>query len=182
VNKLKLIFVGGSLATGKSTISKHISDTLKIQRVSLDEIKESIFDIGGYRDRLWSKEIGRLSFPVFRDLINLHLSCGESVVADATFLWPSDIEWLHSFSQKYEADLIQIWLTADPKVARERFLQRSNSSRHPGHNDSVESVIAEFDNRFFNKTFVPLPIIGKTKIVDTTSFDAIDHDEILRWI
>ena len=79
MDRPKLIIVGGSLATGKSTISSRLSDKTGIQRVSLDEIKEALFDLGGYRDREWSKEIGRLSFPVFRDLIELHLSKGESV-------------------------------------------------------------------------------------------------------
>ena len=178
----RLIIVGGSLATGKSTLSKRIAESLGIQRVSLDEIKETLFDVGGYRDREWSKHIGRLAFPIFRDLIGMHLERGEHVVAEATFLWPRDVEWLHEFSQQYRTELIQIWLTADPRVARERFIERANTSRHPGHNDSLESVIEEFDQRFFNKSFIPLPINGKIKIVDTTDFSTIDHNEILGWI
>ncbi len=178
----KIIIIGGSLATGKSTLSKTIADSLGIQRVSLDEIKESLFDVGGYRDRAWSKQIGRLAFPVFRDLIEMHLVRRESVVAEATFLWPMDLEWLHDFSQRFGAELVQIWLTADPRVARERFIDRANTSRHPGHNDTLDSVLGEFDERFFNKTFIPLPLKGKTKIVDTTDFSLVDHDEILRWI
>ena len=178
----KLIIVGGSLATGKSTISSQLSNKTGIQRVSLDEIKEALFDLGGFRDRDWSKEIGRLSFPVFRDLIALHLARGESVIADATFLWLNDADWLHEFADKYNAELIQIWLTADPLVLRERFIERAKTSRHPGHNDAIESVIEEFDERFFNKTFIPLPINAKTKIVDTTDLSAIDHDDILRWV
>ncbi|NQV89962.1 ATP-binding protein [Candidatus Uhrbacteria bacterium] len=178
----KLIIVGGSLATGKSSISKMIAQNLSVQRISLDEIKEAMFDLGGYRDREWSKEIGRMSFPIFRDLIGLHLSRGESVVADATFLWLSDLDWLQEFSECYHAELIQIWLTADPAIARERFLDRANTDRHPGHNDAIEHVMDEFDERFFNKTFIPLPIQGKTKIVDTTDFSTVDHDAILGWI
>ena len=178
----KIIIVGGSLATGKSTLSKKIADSLGIQRVSLDEIKETLFDVGGYRDREWSRQIGRLAFPIFRDLIGMHLERGESIVAEATFLWPTDLEWLHEFSHRFGVELVQIWLTADPRVSRERFIERANTSRHPGHNDTLESVIEEFDQRFFNKTFIPLPINGKTKIVDTTDFSAVDHDEILKWI
>ncbi len=178
----KLIIVGGSLATGKSTLSKYLADATGFQRIALDEIKEAMFDLGGYRDRKWSKEIGRLSFPVFRDLIGMHLDRGESVIADATFLWLSDAEWIHEFTQKHNAELRQIWLTADPDVLRERFIQRSQIDRHPGHNDALEHVMDEFDERFFNKTFIPLPLDGKTKIVDTTDFSTIDHDEILNWI
>lgn len=182
MDRPKLIIVGGSLATGKSTVSSRLSEQLGIQRVSLDEIKEALFDLGGFRDREWSKEIGRLSFPVFRELIGLHLARGESVIADATFLWLDDASWLHEFADTYGAELIQIWLTADPLVLRERFIERANTTRHPGHNDALESVMEEFDERFFNKTFIPLPLNGKTKIVDTTDFSTVDHDDILGWI
>lgn len=179
----KLILVGGSLATGKSTISSYISEKTGYQRVSLDEIKETLFDIAGYSDRAWSKEVGRLTFPVFRDLIGMHLSRGASIVAEATFLWPSDVEWLEQFAKEHSVDLFQIWMTADPRVLRERFIARATSGeRHPGHNDDLEHVIDEFEERFFNKTFVPLPLSGKTKIIDTTSFENIDYDDLLDWL
>lgn len=178
----KLIIVGGSLATGKSTISKHIADATGYQRIALDEIKEAMFDLGGYRDREWSKEIGRLSFPIFQDLIGMHLDRGESVIADATFLWLDDADWIQELAQTHGAELKQIWLTADPHVLRERFIKRSQTARHPGHNDDLDSVMEEFDERFFNKTFIPLPLDGKTKIVDTTDLSCIDHDGILNWI
>lgn len=179
---MKLIVVGGSLATGKSTISSMIAKETGFARVSLDEIKEALFDLVGYRDRAWSKEMGRVAFPAFRDCIELHLQRGDSVIADATFLWLSDAEWLHDFAERYGAELILVWLTADPRVARERLIHRSNTTRHPGHNDALDEVIAEFDERFFNKTFLPIPLRALTLVVDTTSFDAVNHDHIHRFV
>ena len=88
---MKLVIVGGSLATGKSTISSNIADRTGMVRISLDEIKEALFDVVGYRDRAWSKEIGRIAFSVFKDCIELHLRRGDSVIADATFLWVDDV-------------------------------------------------------------------------------------------
>lgn len=178
----KLIVVGGSLATGKSTISTAIAKQTGIARVSLDEIKESLFDLVGYRDRAWSKEIGRVAFPAFRDCIELHLQRGDSVIADATFLWVSDADWLHEFSEKYGAEIVQVWLTADPQVARARMIVRSQTTRHPGHNDALESVMEEFDERFFNKTFIPLPLRARTMVVDTTDLNSVDHDEIVAFV
>ncbi len=179
---MKLVVVGGSLATGKSTISTLIAEKTGFARVSLDEIKEALFDLVGYRDRAWSKEIGRVAFPAFRDCIELHLQRGDSVIADATFLWVSDADWLHEFSEKYEAEIVQVWLTADPRVARERMIVRSQTTRHPGHNDALESVMDEFDARFFNKTFIPLPLRARTIVVDTTNLDAVSHDEIVAFV
>lgn len=179
---MKLIVVGGSLATGKSTISSMIAKETGFARVSLDEIKEALFDLVGYRDRAWSKEIGRIAFGVFRDCIELHLRRGDSVVADATFLWLDDADWVHAFSEQHGAELVLVWLTADPRVARERFIVRANTSRHPGHNDALEEVIAEFDERFFNKTFLPIPLRGRTLVVDTTDIANVDHGAIRRFV
>lgn len=179
---MKLIVVGGSLATGKSTVSTMLADAMGIARVSLDEIKEALFDVGGYRDRAWSKEIGRAAFPVFQHLIEMYLARGESVVADATFLWLDDANWLHEFASKYDADIIQVWLSADPRIARERFILRGNTTRHPGHNDALEAVLAEFDERFFSKTFIPLPLRGRTLVVDTDDLAKVDHAAIHRFI
>lgn len=179
---MKLIVVGGSLATGKSTVSSMLSDRTGIARISLDEIKEALFDVGGYRDRAWSKEIGRAAFPAFRHLIEMYLARGEDVIADATFLWLDDADWLHELADRFGAELVLVWLTADPAVARERFVARANSTRHPGHNDSLDAVLAEFDERFFNKTFLPIPLRARTIVVDTTSFDAVDHDHIHRFV
>lgn len=178
---MKLIVVGGSLATGKSTISSVLSDRTGIARISLDEIKEALFDVGGYRDRAWSKEIGRAAFPVFRHLIEMYLARGEDVIADATFLWLDDADWLHELADRFGADLVLVWLTADPAVARERFVGRANTTRHPGHNDALDEVIAEFDERFFNKTFLPLPLRARTLVVDTTDFESIDHGAIVSF-
>jgi predicted kinase len=182
MDKQKLIIVGGSLATGKSTMAKRLADQTKIVRVSMDEIKENLFDVVGYRDRAWSQEIGRVAFPVFKGVIEMYLERGESVIADAVFICLDDVEWIERFASDYNVELVQVWMTADPRVCRERFVGRASGERHPGHNDELEHVIEEFDRRFFNKTFIPLPLDAKTKIVDTTDFDAVDHDEILNWI
>lgn len=179
---MKLIVVGGSLATGKSTISTSIAKKTGFARVSLDEIKEALFDLVGYRDRAWSKEIGRVAFPAFRDCIELHLQRGDSVIADATFLWVSDADWIHEFSDKYGAEIVQVWLTADPQVARRRMVVRSQTTRHPGHNDALETVMDEFDDRFFNKSFIPLPLRARTIVVDTTDLDLVDHAAIIRHV
>ncbi|MBT5808395.1 ATP-binding protein [Candidatus Uhrbacteria bacterium] len=178
----KLIIVGGSPATGKTTLAMRLENDLGIKRVSMDEIKERLFDSGGYRDRDWSKEIGRLAWPVFKGLVELNIKRGNDVIADATFLWADDYLWLNQLKEEYDLDLIQFWMTAPPDVRRDRFVNRANNERHPGHCDSLESVMQEFESRFFSKTFIPSPINGKTKIVDTTDFSAVDHDEILGWI
>lgn len=180
--KSKLIVIGGSIAMGKTTIAKKLSENIGVKHVSMDEIKESLFDTVGYRDREWSKEIGRLAFPVFMGIIEMYLRRGESVIADSTFLWPEDADWLNEFAELHQAEIYQIWLTADPQVARKRFIERTKNERQPGHNDSLESIIKEFDQKHFFQCFIPLLLNGKLLEIDTTSEDEFDHQAILNFI
>jgi predicted kinase len=178
----KLIVIGGSLATGKSTIAKFLENQTNIKRIAMDDIKERLFDIGGYRDREWSKQIGHVAWPIFQQLVELHLEHNEDVIAEATFLHPNDADWILEIAKRHNADIFQIWMTADPAIARERFIHRANNERHPGHCDALEHVIEEFDKRFFCKTFDPLSLKGKILVVDTTCFEKVDKESIIDFL
>lgn len=178
----KLIIVGGSVATGKTSISKALAEATGIRRVSKDEIKEALFDVGGYFDRPWSKEVGNIAWPVFKRLIEMYLERGESVIGDAVFNWPEDGEWLQELADRHGADFVQIWLTADPQVARARFLERANSVRHCGHCDALECVMDEFDQKYFNRSFIPHPISARTLVVETTDMGSVNHEAIYRFV
>lgn len=178
----KFIIVGGSLATGKSTVAKYLEEQTNIKRISMDDLKERLFDIGGYRDRAWSKRIGHIAWGAFQQLVELHLEQGDDVIAEATFLWPDDAEWIQGLAERHGADLYQIWMTADPSIVRERFVHRAHHERHPGHCDHLEHVIEEFDERFFRTRFDPLPLFGKTLVVDTTDFHNVSLEAITSFI
>ncbi|MBI2475551.1 ATP-binding protein [Candidatus Uhrbacteria bacterium] len=178
----KLIIIGGSLATGKTTIAKFLEEKTGIKRIAMDDLKERFFDIGGYRDREWSKRIGHVAWPVFQQLVELHLEHGEDVIAEATFLHPNDADWILKIAKRRSANVFQIWMTADPSVTRERFIHRANNERHPGHCDALEHVIEEFDKRFFCKTFDPLELNCKTLVVDTTCFENVDKKGVLDFL
>ena len=178
---MKLIVIGGSPATGKTTLGHALYRAIDVPRVAMDDVKEVLFDVGGYRDRAWSKEIGRIAFPAFQKLVELHLRRGESVIAEATFLWNDDGPWLESIAKEFHADLIRVWLTCDPLIARERFVHRANTMRHPGHCDSLEDVLAEFEERFFIAVNKPLPLNAPTLVMDTTNCP-VDLDAAIRFI
>ncbi len=164
----KLIIIGGAPATGKTSLARTLQELTGIARVSMDEIKEALFDVVGYKDRAWSQEVGKMAWPVFQQTVHMYLDRGVSIIAEATFLYPDDADWLHALADRHGVELIQIWMTSNPIVARERFIHRANTIRHPGHNDALESVMEEFDERFFNKSFIPLPLRGRTRVIDTT--------------
>ncbi len=178
----RLIIIGGAPATGKSVLAERIVAKTGFRRISKDILKEHLFDVIEYRDRKWSREIGALAFPLFMGIVEMYLKRGESVIVDNPFIHAADLDWFHRFEREYHVEFIQVHLVADPAVLRERFIERAHTHRHPGHNDALKDVLEEFDAKWFNKSFLPLPLSGKTKIVDTTCFDAVDYDDILAFV
>ncbi len=178
----KLIIIGGAPATGKSVLADRVVEATGFRRVSKDLLKEHLFDVIEYRDREWSRELGALAFPLFMGVVEMYLKRGESVIVDNPFIHWADLEWFERFEKAHGVQFIQVHLIADQDVLRDRFIERANTHRHPGHNDALEDVLQEFETKWFNKSFLPLPLSGKTKIVDTTNFDAVDHDEIMKFI
>lgn len=179
----KLIIIGGPPATGKTTTAKMLVKELGYILVSMDVIKESLFDNCGSIDRVWSQDVGRLAFPVFKRFIEMYLERGVSVIAEATFLYPNDAEWLHDYSNRFDADLYQVWHESDPLVRRARFIDRANSEeRHPGHCDSLQQVMDEFDAKFFNRSYIPLPLKAQTLVLNTTDFTNVDRTKIVQFI
>lgn len=181
MQKPRLIIIGGSLATGKSTVSEKVSVQLCVPIVSMDRIKEAFFGVGGFRDREWSKHIGRVAWSAFKEMVELYLSRGESVIAEATFTWADDKDWIEELQSRYGMDVFQVWLTSDPRVARQRFVDRMNSGNVCRHCDEIDEVLDEFDQRYFNRTFIPLPLSASTLIVDTTDRFP-DDEEILAFL
>lgn len=167
---------------GKSTIAKYLEERTGIKRIAMDDLKERLFDIGGYRDREWSRRIGQVAWPIFQQLVELHLEHKKDVIAEATFLHQDDSGWISKIAKNHGAEIFQIWMTCDPKVARGRFINRAEHERHPGHCDALEHVIEEFDKRFFCKSFEPLSLDAKTLVIDTTDFDRVDRQYILDFL
>ena len=182
MSRPKLIIIGGAPATGKSELAQRIVQATGFHWVSKDVLKEHLFDVVEYRDRQWSRELGVLAFPLFMGIVEMYLKRGEPVIVDNPFIHWDDVEWFRRFEAAYGVEFIQVHLIADQAVLRARFIERAKTNRHPGHNDALEDVLEEFDAKWFNKSLLPLPLSGKTKIVDTTDFSTVDHDEILRWI
>lgn len=177
-----LIVIGGPPAAGKTKLAERIRAQTGFHHLSKDQFKEHLFDVLEYRDRQWSRELGSLTFPLFVGIVEMYLKRGESVIVDNPFVYKDDLIWFESLIERFNAEIIQLHLTTDPRVLRERFVKRAKTDRHPGHNDALDSVMEEFEKKWFDRTFIPVPCKGKTKIVDTTDFSKVDHDEILEWI
>ena len=53
-----LIVVTGAPCAGKTTLARRIAETFRLPLIAKDDIKESLFDSLGWKDREWSKQLG----------------------------------------------------------------------------------------------------------------------------
>ncbi len=177
-----LILTTGLPCTGKTTFATRLSKDLNLPLVSKDEIKELLFDSLGVNDRSWSKRLGSTAFELLYWSIDKHLSAGQSLIVDVDFSNPKIAsERLTSLSKEHNFVALTINLFTEGKVLFERFKNRSlGDERHPGHVDH-----SNFDE------FRPVLLVGKREDVilngkrfeiDTSDFDAVEYDSILKEI
>ncbi len=153
-----LVIVGGAPASGKSTLSRQLSRDLRIPVFSKDDFKESLFDAIEYRDREWSKRLGKASFELLVMCARKLVSSGGSCIVESTFR-PGDGLYFEDIRRSHSNRVLQVFCRASVDEICERFHRRMNEgSRHPGHCD--ESNDEELIHLMNSGEFVPLEVDG----------------------
>ena len=177
----KLIIVTGKPAAGKSTLAKWLSKELELPVVSKDPIREVLFERLGWKDRPWAQLLGRASVDVMFYFAETELATGHSIILDNSFNPSMSNSRFQALKAEHHADSIQIVCNSDRKTLFERFKTRAEKdNRHPGHGDS--DVLNELYENLANDDPLILDIGGKIMEVDTTVFEKIDHQTILKQV
>jgi predicted kinase len=179
---MKLIVVNGAPATGKTTLSKKVAASTGLPLLSKDMIKEFLFDHIGVGDREWSHALGSITSKFLVAVIDKTLAAGRSIIVENTF----DASFARSeFEQlitKYSPDFIELYCQADDEVRFKRFIKRDmTGSRHPGHIDPIFHDKVRKGEQIERQKHTSLGL-GKTIYIDTTNFDTLDIDEILKQL
>ncbi|MBT3230332.1 AAA family ATPase [Candidatus Uhrbacteria bacterium] len=175
---MKIIVISGAWCTGKTGVAKKLSELLDWQIFSLDHYKEKRFD---------QDERGSLIQESYDDLFeNLKEALNEdqSCIVESDFIDDQQVQRLIKISQHNRADLIQIYLHAEPKVLAERFIQRLESGeRHSGHGDEqyLEKAKQSLKSNDYSgeASFSPLELPGSVIKIETSDFDKIDYNSII---
>ena len=174
---MKIVVMSGAWCTGKTHMANKLSEMLGWPVFSLDHYKEKRFDQG---------ESGRLIEESYNDLfgdLTDALNKNQSCVVESDFTDEKQVRRLIKMAQGAKADLIQVYLHAEPKVLHERFIQRlETGERHPGHGDEqylekAKATLQSGDYSSENK-FSPLDLQGSLIDVDTSNFNKIDYKSI----
>ncbi|MGI4993659.1 AAA family ATPase [Halobacteriovorax sp. GFR7] len=177
MNKPILIIVSGLPAVGKTTISKELAMEFSLPLIGKDTIKESLFDSLGVKDRAWSRELGKASYPILYSLIEAQLKASKSLLVESNFSNQFDTPILRDFISKYNAKVLTIYCECDGNVLFERFKTRALSGkRHPGHKDHEN--FDEFKNSLSKGKIEKLDLNCKSVTVNTTNLESLDLQEV----
>ena len=129
-----LVIVSGLPASGKTTLSRKLSDALSLPLLDKDDILEAMFDTLGVGDAAWRQRLSRASDEILQVLVRR--SAGAVVTSfwrhpGVSSLSGTPTGWVASASTR----VVEIYCECDPRVAADRFLQRE---RHPGHLDGAK--------------------------------------------
>jgi predicted kinase len=155
-----LVVVTGPPASGKTTLAEALGRELGLPLVAKDAIKEALFDVFGTGDRAWSHALGRATFELVFARVAAELRAGRPVIAEANF----EARSFERFAELPAARVVQIHLTAPPRVLLERFAARE---RHPGHLD--ETTVHEVRAAIESGRHRPLPLGGELLELDASA-------------
>jgi len=176
-----LIIVSGPPCSGKTTLARCIAQEFHLPLVAKDDIKESLFDSLGWKDRAWSKKLGRATFEVLFYFVESQLAAGRSLIAEANFYADTMTERFRSMQAQYDFAPLQILCRAKSDVLAERFRARwASGTRHPGHVDDQigeEEMVA-----LFKRYDKGMDIGGAIIEIDTTDFSRIDYAGLFKAI
>lgn len=144
---------------------------------SKDSIKEVLFDELGWRDREWSKMLGRASVELLYHFAGTQLELGNSVILDNSFYPELASPKLQALKKQHKANFLQIICNTDGDTLFARFKQRAESgTRHEGHVDMQS--LDELKANLQRERPLQLNVDGSLIQIDTTNLAEL-HDEDL---
>ena len=162
----KVIVISGPPASGKTTLSKTLSEELNLPILAKDFLKESLLDSLGHSGRERSIELGYAAFQLHLGLAREFSLTGTSFIYETAFYKQSTGDITQALSG---CDIIQAHLSADIETMLRRARTRV---RHPGHADWYEGYESECRKKQIEGVYDPLEIGGVLIMVDTNDYES----------
>lgn len=171
-----VVFVNGPPAAGKSSVAEKLALMLNAPLLSLDTVKEALFDRLGIGDREYNRKMGRASMAVIWSVVGC-LPAGSTVVIDAWLKYPPYDDLIHALHTAEVKNIVEIWCWARGEILAQRYRERVKL-RHPGHlgeeyADELELVADR----------VAPTRLGPLVEMDTSDGNAEDNrNELFKWV
>lgn len=130
--RCRLILVGGSPGTGKSTLSQGLADRFGLTLLRSDAVRKQMAGIPmttwhpeAYGKGLYDADHTVATYAELLRRAAIALAHGESIVLDATWLYPAARERAARIAAGTQSDLVELRCVAPVPVARERVLRKA---------------------------------------------------------
>jgi predicted kinase len=166
-----LVVVTGPPGAGKTAVAAALRERLELPLIAKDTLKELLGEALGIEDRPRSQQLGGIVFELIALVAKELLEQSVSVIVEGNFTERSTL-----LSGLPPAEIVQVYVTAEPETLRTRLLERD--ARHPVHYD--REAADEVSLRAAGGEWRPLPIGGRLVEIDTTVWP--DLDEVLATV
>lgn len=169
-----LILVNGIPASGKSSVTKIISDYFSLPVLSIDEIKEPFMvQFADIIDRPLNRKLG---YAAYEAMFNIVKSSPPELIfiMDAWFGF-RDKSVLEEYLEKIgDIKVIEIWVQASAELVAERYKNRCGCriKGHPGEEYIPELMLLAERAEPMN--------LGKVYTFDQNN--NLSHDELILWV
>jgi len=172
-----LIIVSGPPSTGKTTLAKAISQKYNFPLITKDNLKEILFDTIGWKDRDWSKRLGKSSFVLLHYILDSFMITGQALIIEGNFKPGFESQEIKDRLEKFNYSAVQIMCQTDGQILFDRFKTRSESGqRHPGHCDTGN--YEELKPDLLKGKYEPLDINSPIITFDSTDLGHLDYQPI----
>ena len=125
---VKLIWITGASASGKTTLASWISQYTRIDMISKDEIKVSLFESYGFNTNTEKKRLSYIAESVLYRHIEYYVSIDKNLIVDANYKGGKSF---YNNDNVCKCEVYWIICMADPAILASRYNERIDSSdRH----------------------------------------------------
>ncbi len=181
-----LIFITGPACTGKTTLSRWLSESTGLPLFYKDGFKESMYDviieqqgIEGITQPV-TKMLGRISMECLYLVMEEMLSKSLSLILEANFDRTLFSPAVNRICARYPCHIVQIQLKCEGATLLERFVRREQEDRHPGHQGL--KYLMDLQTTLLRGEQEPLDVPGDLLVFDTTDFAQVDYSNLLPLI
>jgi glucokinase len=171
----KAILINGLPASGKTYIGRALVDQFRAPLLTLDTIKEPMFNNLGIGDREYNRKLSKTCKEIIWALI-ADFPKDVLVILDVWFGFAPFDSVLEGLKHAGIGKFVEVWCTAPGDILAKRYLERINL-RHKGHPGAdYAPELAETAKRA-----VPMNL-GPVYTIDSSDPSAINNDALFRWV